>query len=95
MGYFYNYLEKRWDPINHDRQLNRQQRQQIERKKTLIAGLITEIEASNDSVVKLYVSLAARTLAATDELLLRAHGKRLAELGGGTQKEPEQRRAAG
>ena len=94
MGYYYNHLEKRWDPIDHDRQLSREQKQQIARRKTLITALITEIEESNDSLVKLYLGLAARSLVATDELLVRSHSERLAKLGGvAGNKEPEHRQA--
>ena len=80
MGYFRNWLEGRWDPIDHDRKLTREQVQEIERRKALICELIKEIEVSGDSVTKLYAGLLARTLTATDELLLRAHSEQLAKM---------------
>jgi hypothetical protein len=81
MGYFYNHLESRWDPIDHGRKLSPAQAQEIERRKLLIADLITEIESSgSDSAIKLYAGLLARALTATDELLLRAYSEQLAKL---------------
>jgi hypothetical protein len=89
MGYFYNHLESRWDPIDHGRQVSPAQAQEIERRKGLIADLITEIESSgSDSAIKLYAGLLARTLTATDELLLRAYGERLAKLHPGPVPKP-------
>jgi hypothetical protein len=80
MGYYYDWLEGRWDPIDHDRELTRRQRLRIERRKILIEDLITEIEISDDSIIKLYAGLLARTLTATDELLIREYSKRLSEM---------------
>lgn len=57
-----------------------EQRQLIERRKRLINDLMVEIETSGDSIIQLYVGLAARTLTATDELLSRACSERLASI---------------
>jgi hypothetical protein len=81
MGYHYNWLERRWDPVDHDRKITPEQKEQIQRRQHLLDDVIREIEQNNDSVIKLYGGLFARALTATDELLLRSHSKRLAELG--------------
>jgi hypothetical protein len=80
MGYYYDWLEGRWDPIDHYRELTRQERRTIERRRTVIEVLITEIAESDDSIIKLYAGLLARTLTATDELLIREYSKRLSEM---------------
>jgi hypothetical protein len=82
MGYYYDWLESRWIPIDHNRVLTREQRQRIVRRGNLIADLIEEIEADDSSsVLKLFAGLAARALAASDELLLRDWGEQLAKIG--------------
>lgn len=88
MGYFYNHLEERWDPIDHERKLTRGQKRRIQRRGELIADLITEIERGKGSVTKLYAGLLARTLASTDEILLREYGQRLAEMTTPPQPKP-------
>jgi hypothetical protein len=65
MGYFYNWLDEQWDRSDHTRKLTREQVLEIERRKALIGELIKEIEASGDSLIKLYAGLLARTLTAT------------------------------
>ena len=80
MGYYANWLEDRYDPIDHDRVLTAEQRQLIERRKRLIEDLMVEIETSGDSIITLYAGLLARTLTATDELLIRAHSERLSRM---------------
>jgi hypothetical protein len=80
MGFYYDWLEERWTPVDHDRKLTRATREQIRRRGELIEELITEIETSRDGMTLLYASLLARTLAASDELLMREYGKRIAEL---------------
>ena len=80
-SYFYDWLEDRWLRIERDRQLSECDRALIKRRQTLIDQLITEIK-EGDSVTGLYAGLLARTLAASDKLLLRKYGKPIAELGG-------------
>ena len=80
MGYYWNAVTDRWDPIDHGRQLTPGQVRQIERRKALIGELINEIETCNDSAIILYAGLLARTLTCTDELLVREHAQRLADL---------------
>jgi hypothetical protein len=75
-------------PIDHDRQLTREQQKDIERRGKVISSLISEIEASNDSIITLYASLLARTLAATDEILLREYSQRLEEMVRTTRRGP-------
>jgi hypothetical protein len=86
MGYHYNWLERRWDPIDHGRVLLENEEADITRQQRLLDDVITEIKQSYDSVIKLYGGLFVRALAASDELLLRSHSKRIAALGGEDQE---------
>jgi hypothetical protein len=89
MGYYANWLENRWDPIDHNRVITAEQRQLIDRRKRLIDDLMVEIETSGDSIIKLYAGLLARTLTATDEVLIRACSERLANLTPKKTKSPQ------
>jgi hypothetical protein len=80
MGYYWNAIDERWDAIDHGRQLTAKQRRRIQRRKQLIADLITEVKVGRDAVTRLYANLLLRALVLTDEELMRSHGKEVAEL---------------
>jgi len=72
MGYYYDWLEARWSPIDHDRKLSRRQLRRIEWRGALIEALIELLEQEgNSSEINLYGGLLARALTASDELLIR------------------------
>jgi hypothetical protein len=79
MGFYYDWLEERWSPIDHDRVLTRSDRRRIERHGRLIADLLGQLD-DLDGITFLYASLLARTLAASDELLMMEHGEKVATL---------------
>jgi hypothetical protein len=78
--FLWNPLENRWRPIDHDRKLTAEQREKIDRRKALIAELVTEIEVGGDSVLAMYSGLLARALCSSDEELVRGCGDRVAAL---------------
>jgi hypothetical protein len=86
MGYYYDHVAERWHPIDHDRKLSRTDRACIDRRAGLIEALIVELERGRDSVIRLYVGLAARTLATSDEILCRKYGEQIAALTGPDEK---------
>jgi hypothetical protein len=53
---YYNWLERRWDTIDHDRKLTREQKEQIARRQRLLDDVILEIEQSSDSVRSSYMA---------------------------------------
>ena len=85
MGYFYDWVDRKWEPIDHDRKPTVYQKRLLAERGRLIDNLIEEIER-NDGVTGLYATLLARALVKTDEFLMRAHGERIAHL------SPEQER---
>lgn len=91
MGYYWNALDERWHPIDHHRQLTRQQRHQINRRSRLIAALIKEIESGDNSVISLYAGLLARCLVSADQELMREYGEQVAKQEG---SKPDQRVSA-
>jgi transposase len=80
MGFFYDWIEQRWSPIDHDRRLTPEARRRLERRTNLIEQLIAELEDSRDGVAVLYAGLLARRLASSDEILIRQFSKTLARL---------------
>ena len=52
MGKYYNWLEGRWVPIDHDRVLAPEQRRQIDRRKTVIEAVIGEYEAPHTDMLR-------------------------------------------
>jgi hypothetical protein len=79
MGYYYDWLERKWLPRQH-RQLSLRERSEQSRRGALLHGLLVEI-SGGDSVSSLYAGLLARRLIGDDEELMRTFGKQLAELG--------------
>lgn len=79
MGYFYDWLENRWVPIDHGRRLTPAQRRQIERHRQLVTDLITEVQKSRGEI-RLYASLLVRALVSSEELLMGEFGRQVAQL---------------
>lgn len=75
MGYYYDHVDRKWEPIDHDRRLTGKQKQRLSRRKHLIVDLLTEINKGQNSVTALYAGLLARALVKTDELLMREYGE--------------------
>jgi hypothetical protein len=80
MGFYYDWLERKWQPSDRARELTLPQRQQIARRRALLDQVCTEIERGGNSDTGLYARLLARALVRTDELLMREHGKQVAVL---------------
>ncbi len=80
MGYYWNPLEKRWRPIDHDRKLSRADHARIEHRGELIEQLVVELERECDSMLRLYTELLVRALVSSDEILTRRYGERVAAL---------------
>ena len=78
MGFYYNWLEERWLPIDHDRKLTTAARHRIEQCSVLIERLLTEMEDGRDGTARLYAGLLVRHLVASDEALMRKYGKQTA-----------------
>ncbi len=76
MGFYYDWCDEKWKPIDHDRALTAAQRRQLSARGRLIEILIEEI-SGGDSITALYAGLLARTLVATDEVLMRKYGERI------------------
>jgi hypothetical protein len=80
MGFYWNPIDERWSPIDHERKLSRSDRNRIERRSDLIEGLLAEIKMGRDGIIQLYTGLLVRTLAASDEILMRKYGEQIAVL---------------
>lgn len=80
MGYYYDHIEEKWQPIDHDRVLTAKQKRRLSRRRLLIEDLITEIERGCNSLTHLYASLLLRTLVKTDELLMREYGETVSKV---------------
>ena len=78
MGYYFDWLEKKWPP-KQDLQPTLRQRTQRARHRAMLRELITEIE-EGDGVTRLYASLLARCLVSGDEALMRELGQQVAEM---------------
>jgi hypothetical protein len=78
MGYYYDWLDCRWLPLDHHEPGPRQRRLRS-RRKHLLRELITEINEGGDGVARLYAALLARTLVA-DQELMQEYGERIVEL---------------
>jgi hypothetical protein len=80
MGYFYDWIDQKWQPIDHARKLTVKQRRRLSRRKILMDDLLLEIDKGHDAITTLYGTLLLRTLAKTDELLMREYGEQIAKL---------------
>lgn len=81
MGYYFDYIDKRWLP-KRQRSITAQQRRDLIRRKGLVAEVVEEIECGDDRVARLYAVMLARALVKTDESLMTEFGKRLAAVAG-------------
>jgi len=80
MGYYWNPLEKRWRPIDHERKLSRADHARIEHRAGLVEDLVVELERGCDSMLRLYIGLLVRALVSSDEILTRRYGEQVAAL---------------
>jgi hypothetical protein len=78
MGYYFDWLEKKWLPKQRAQPTSRQMLQRA-RHRAMLRGLITEIE-EGDGVTRLYASLLARCIVSGDETLMRELGQQVAEM---------------
>jgi hypothetical protein len=80
MGFYWDHVNERWKPIDHDRQLTPATRRVLARREDLIKSVLEEIEHPANSATALYAVLLAKELATSDELLARSCGERVAKL---------------
>jgi hypothetical protein len=80
MGYYYDRITERWVPRDHDRKITPGVRRVLDRRANLIEDLITEINAPANSDAILYASLLARSLVASDEILMKEFGEEIVRL---------------
>jgi hypothetical protein len=78
MGYYYDWIEQRWQPRQH-RQLSAAERERQARRGRLLRGLLAEI-SDDDGLSQLYAALLARHWIGGDEELMRSFGKQVAAL---------------
>ena len=79
MGYYYDWVDRKWVPKSHAKPTPRRLRLRL-RRRSLLQNLITEIEHGNDSVTRLYASMLTRSLLQSDEELMREFGRQVADL---------------
>jgi hypothetical protein len=75
MGWYYDWIAKKWQPRKAPSQ---RQRQHHSRRRVLLRDLLGEID-TGDSVTKLYAGLLARAVVARDQELMREYGRQIAE----------------
>jgi hypothetical protein len=80
MGYYYDWVDSRWLPIDHQRRVTLKQQRRIDRRRDLLQRLLLEIARGNNSVTRLYAQLLARALLQTDEMIMREDGQRVVGL---------------
>jgi hypothetical protein len=85
MGYFYDWVDQRWQPLDHHRRLTGVQRRQINRRRNVLADLLVEM-IEGDSTTQLYAGLLARTLICADQDLMREFGERVVKLSRSPQR---------
>jgi hypothetical protein len=93
MGYYYHWVDKRYQPLDHHRKLTATQQRQLSRRRNLVADLLVEM-AAGDSVVQLYAGLLARTLICTDQDLMREFGEQVVKLSVSTTNNDSRRMTA-
>ena len=89
MGYYFDWVNQKYHPIEHDREITPALQRKLVRRAQLVTALVTEIEKGGDQITRMYANLLARTLVCTDELLMREHGERVAKL---SLDEPRKKR---
>jgi hypothetical protein len=82
MGYFWDEIDRRWQPKDRDRKypLPPKVWEELERRGVLIKALLGQMKDGDDGVATLYAGLLAGRLCQSDELLMAAHGKEVAAL---------------
>jgi hypothetical protein len=80
MGFYFDWVDRKWVPKDHDARPTPAQRRQRERRRTLLGNLITEIEQGGNGVTCLYAGLLARTLVQADEELMQEYGKQVVHI---------------
>jgi hypothetical protein len=78
MGYYYDWIEQNWLPLQH-RELTSQQCRRRTCRHRLLSELLTELEAGDDGVSRLYAGLLARRLISRDQELMREFGRQVVE----------------
>ena len=78
MGYYWDAVEEKWPPIDHDRVLSQSERLTIERRGELIEQLLMEMHRPASGPTRLYASLLARALVGSDEELARRYSGEVA-----------------
>jgi hypothetical protein len=94
MGFYYDHFDERWLPIDHDRRITAELRHTLARRGELIEGCLDEIRNGRDAVAALYAGLLARTLTASDQLLMRKYGQQVTEIAAARKTEPDGYRTA-
>jgi hypothetical protein len=80
MGFYYDYVDRKYQEIDHHRELTPQQKRSISRRRSLLDELFAEIEHGGDSNAGLYARMLARALVKTDEILMRDLGEQVGVL---------------
>ena len=88
MGYYYDWLEQKWAPIDHGRTLNRREQRRIDRRRALIDDLILEFKCGRDGQIALFAGLLLRALVRSDEQLMRDRGEAIANVSFDEVPEP-------
>ncbi len=78
MGYYYDWFDGKWVPIDHDRKLTRSQQRLLSRRRILIDEVLAEIDSGG--TVGLYARMLLRELVRSDEALMREYSKEVARL---------------
>jgi hypothetical protein len=74
MGYYYDWIAQQWRQ-GQGAEFTPAQRSRSAQRRTLLTGLLNEIDDGGDGVAKLYAGLLARHLITRDETLMREFGR--------------------
>ena len=90
MGFYYDRIDEKWVPLDHDRKLTSRQRRELARHKALLICLLAELKTGNNSnsVITLYARMLARALVQSDQELMQALGQRVAQRTGMEESLP-------
>jgi hypothetical protein len=77
-SFYYDWLAQTWTPRPSTKR-TAAQKSRCKLRHNLLSNLLVEIEHGGNGVARLYALLLARTLVATDEILMREFGKHVAE----------------
>ena len=79
MGYYWDYVERKYFPIDHDRMLSQPECWVLEGRGELIDNLLQEVGDPANAITCLYATLLVRALASSDEVLARDFSERVAK----------------